>query len=179
MSKQWYEIIAPEIFDSETVGETPADKEDKIQNRRVKINLKDVMPASDKYYMDVFLQVDQIDGNKAKTRLVGHQTSKEYISKMVSRRSDRIDHVVDVETKDGTEVRTKIVATTIQKTHSSAKTEIRKRMEDIVTEKASKKNLDGFMTDIFHNELQKEINAECKKIYPLRSVEFRKTEVRH
>jgi small subunit ribosomal protein S3Ae len=176
IQKDWYELVAPDIFDNEVVAETPADKERKVDNRTVKVNLKDVMPASDKYYMDVYLQVKNIDGKKAKTELVGHDTSKEYISKMVRRHTDRIDHVVDVETKDDQRVRVKLVGTTIKNTHSSAKTDIRKRMEEIVEDHASKKDFDDFMRDIFQNEIQNEINEECKKIYPLRTIEFRKTE---
>ncbi|MDY6771203.1 MAG: hypothetical protein SV186_04585 [Candidatus Nanohaloarchaea archaeon] len=177
IQKDWYELVAPDLFDNEVVAETPADKSAKVDNRTVKVNLKDLMPASDKYYMDVYLQVKSVDGNKAKTELVGHDTSKEYISKMVQRGTDRIDHVVDVETKDGQTVRVKLIGTTIKNTHSSAKTDIRKRMEELVTDHASKKNTDDFMRDIFQNEVQKKVNEECKEIYPLRTVEIRKTEI--
>ncbi|MDY6777561.1 MAG: hypothetical protein SVU32_02775 [Candidatus Nanohaloarchaea archaeon] len=177
MQKNWYELVAPDIFDNETVSETPAEKADKVVNRTVKVNLKELMPSSDKYYMDVFLQVTDVDGKKAKTELIGHDTSKEYISKMVSRRSDRIDRVIDAETQDGKEVRFKLVATTIQKTHSSAKTEIRKRMGEIVEEKAEDTDFEDLMEQIFQNEVQKEINEACQEIYPLRTVEFRKTEL--
>lgn len=178
IQKDWYEIIAPDVFDNEKVAETPADKEQKVHNRRVKVNLQDLMPASDKYYMDIYLQVKDVDGNKAKAVLAGHDTSKEYISKMVRRQTDRIDQVVDVETSDGREVRVKMIATTINKTTSAAKTEIRKRMEGIVTEQAENRDFQTFMQDMFQNELQKELNESCKKIYPLKTVEFRKTEVK-
>ncbi|MCJ7428800.1 MAG: hypothetical protein MUP66_00245 [Candidatus Nanohaloarchaeota archaeon QJJ-5] len=177
IQKDWYEIIAPDVFDNEKVAETPADKEQKLHDRRVKVNLQDLMPSSDKYYMDVYLQVKDVEGNKAKAVLAGHDTSKEYISKMVRRQTDRIDQVVDVETSDGREVRVKLIATTINKTTSAAKTEIRKQMEEIVTEQAQDRDFQTFMQDMFQNELQSELNDACKKIYPLKTVEFRKTEV--
>jgi len=178
MQKNWFEIIAPDIFDNEKVAETPAEKGAKVEDRQLKLGLKDVMPSSNKYYMDVFLQVDRVDGKKAKTELAGHTTSKEYVSKMVRRRSDRIDQVADVETKDGRTVRVKMIAITIRKTNSGAKTDIRKKMEEIAREQASKKNFDQFMRDIFQDELQQEIDQACKKIYPLRTVEFLKTELK-
>lgn len=177
LQKNWYDLVAPDIFDNEEVGQTPAEKDSMVGNRQIKVSLQDVMPSSDKYYMDVFLQVKDIDGNKAKTELVGHEVSKEYISKMINRRTDRIDHVFDVEAKDGGDIKVKLVAVTIKKANSSAITSIRNKMEELVDEKASKLGTEEFMEQIFNNEMQREINSECKKIYPLKTVEFRKTEI--
>lgn len=177
MKKNWFEIIAPDVFDNETVSETPAEKDHDVLERTVKVGLKDLMPSSDKYYMDVTLQVREVDGKKAKTELVGHTTSKEFVSKMVRRRSDRIDQVSDVTTKDDRRVRVKLIASTIKNTNSAAKTSIRKKMDELVHEKAEKKDYDDFMRSIFQGEFQEEVNDACSTIYPLRSVEFRKTEL--
>lgn len=177
MNKNWFEIVAPDVFDNETVSETPAEKDTDVLDRTVKVSLNDLMPSSDKYYMDVFLQVRTVDGKKAKTELTGHTTSKEFVSKMVRRRSDRIDQVTDVTTSDDRSVRVKLIAGTIKNTNSAAKTSIRKKMDEMVEEKAAKMDYDEFMRAIFQGELQQEINDACSKIYPLRSVEFRKTEL--
>jgi len=175
--KDWFEIVAPDIFDNEKVSETPSDRKEKVDGRTVKVNLKDLVPTSSKYYMDVFLQVKDVEGNKAHTELVGQKTSKEYVSKMVRRRSDRIDKVMDVDTKDGKKVRVKIIASTLNNTHGSTKKAIKEKMDEIIEDNASSSSYVEFMNAIFQNEIQRELNDKCKKIYPLRSVEFRKTEL--
>lgn len=175
--KDWYEIIAPDIFDNEKVSETPSDKKEKVDGRTIKVNLKDLVPTSNKYYMDVFLKVNEVEGNKAQTELVGHKTSKEYVSKMVKRRSDRIDKVMDVDMKDGKKVRIKIIASTLNNTHTSTKKAIKEKIDEIIQDEASSSTYVEFMNDIFQNQIQRNLNDSCKKIYPLRSIEFRKTEL--
>ncbi|MDY6776517.1 MAG: 40S ribosomal protein S3a/S1 [Candidatus Nanohaloarchaea archaeon] len=178
LQKEWYDIVAPDLFGNDTVAETPAGEEEEVDGRRVKVDLQDLMPSSDKYYMDVFLKVDDVEGDRAKTRIDGHTVSKEYVSKMVSRRSNRIDAVTDAETSDGSTVRVKMVGVTIKKTSSSKVNAARKRLKEAVEEEAGKAGLDDFMESIFSGGLQKRLEDAAQKIYPLREVEVRKTEVR-
>ncbi len=175
--KDWYEIIAPDMFDKSKITETPSDRKEKIEKRTIKVGLKDLVPTSNKYYMDVFLQVKEIEGKKAHTELVGLSTSKEYVSKLVRRRSDRIDQVMNVKTKDGKKVKVKIMAVTINNTTTSTKKSIRKKIKEIVEEKASKNDYADFMNAVFQDEIQRELKDVCKKIYPLKKIEFRKTEL--
>lgn len=177
LQKNWYELVAPEIFDNEVVADTPAEEADMVLGRRVKVNLKDLMPSSNKYYMDVYLQVEDVEGDKAHTALAGHDTSKEYVSKMISRRSNRLDFVDDVTTDDGTTVRVKVVATTIRKTNSAKVSKVRQKIGEIIKDRADKQSFDSFMESIFQDELQQELKDATKEIYPLRDLEVRKTEV--
>ncbi len=178
MQKQWYDIVAPDIFGQQTVAETPAEEPEMVEGRRIKVELKDLMPSSDKYYMDVFLKVTDVEGDTAHTRLDGHDVSKEYISKMVSRRSDRIDTVADVETADGDTVRVKVVATTIRKTHSSRASSIRNKIAELLQDAADERGTANLMERFFTDDLQDEVRSAVRKIYPVRDLEIRKTEVR-
>jgi small subunit ribosomal protein S3Ae len=178
LRKTWYEIVAPDVFDNETVADTPAEEAEMVDGRQVKVNLKDLMPTSDKYYMDVFLQVQDVEGEKARTELAGHTTSSEYISKMISRRSNRLDWVGDAETADGKEVRVKVVATTIRKTQSAQVSRLRKRVGELVEDAAADMKFDAFMEAVFQDEIQQHIKDDVKEIYPLRDLEIRKTEVK-
>ncbi len=177
MRKEWYDIVAPDLFGNEVVAQTPAEEEDLLDGRTVKVNLKDLMPTSKKYYMDVYLQVTDVEGSTAQTIVAGHDTSREYISKMVGRRSNRLDYVGDVTTKDGQDVRVKIVATTIRKTKSAKISRLRERIADIVEDAAEDQSFNDFMEAIFQDELQEQIKEDVKEIYPLRDLEIRKTEV--
>lgn len=177
LQKEWYEIVSPSLFGKETVAETPAEDGELVTGRTVKVNLQDLMPSSDKYYMDVYLQVTDVEGSKAQTRIAGHVVASEHISRMVSRRSNRIDAVVDAETADGETVRVKVVGTTIRKTNSSRAKSVRKTIKDVVEDAAAEQDLDSFMETIFTGSLQDDIREEARLIYPMRDIEVRKTEV--
>lgn len=177
LQKDWYEIIAPDVFGGDVVADTPADEPENVEGRTVKVGLQELRPDTSRYYMDVFLRVDSVDGSRAKTSIAGHDISSEYISKMVSRRSDRVDAVTDVETADEEQVRVKIVGATIRKTSSSQVSEVRKRMEAVAEEQAEQNSLDDYMDMIFSGELQSRLEDAAQDIYPLREVEVRKTEV--
>lgn len=177
LQKDWYELVSPELFGRDVVAETPAEEPDMVEGRRVKVNLEELRPDTSKYYMDVFLEVGEVEGNRAKTSIAGHNVSSDYISRMVSRRSDRIDAVVDVETKDGENLRVKIVGVTIKKTSSSRVNEVRKRIEQAIEEEAGQQSLNDFMDSIFKGELQSRLEDVAQEVYPLREVEVRKTEV--
>lgn len=174
--KDWYDIIAPDIFGGKKVSETPADEPDKVEGRTVKVNLKEMMPDSGKYYIDVFLKVTDVSGKKARTELVGHKCSREYLSRLVRRHSTRIDYIDDLQTKDNKEIRVKLIVTTLGKCKSSVKKEVRKRAGELVQEKVEESDFDDFMQSIFKNKIQRAINDQVKTTYPLKSVEFRKVE---
>jgi ribosomal protein S3AE len=69
LQKNWYEVQAPDIFDEDTVTETPAEKDSQVVGRTVKEGLNDLLEQSDKYYADVTLKVTEVEGNKAFTRI--------------------------------------------------------------------------------------------------------------
>lgn len=177
LRKEWYTIVAPDLFDNERIAETPAEEPGLLHGRTVKANLKDLRPSSDKYYMDVYFQVTDVEGNTAQTQLVGHDTAKEYVSRMISRRSNRVDVVDDVTTEDGVTVRVKLVAATIRKTKSANVSRLRNRITELVRQRAENSSFDAFMESIFDNDLQQHLRNETKTIYPLRDLEIRKTEV--
>lgn len=175
--KDWYDIIAPDIFGAKKVSETPADEAAKVEGRQVKVNLKDLMPDSGKYYIDVFLKVTDVSGNKARTELVGHKCSREYLSRLVRKHSTRIDYIEDFETKDNKKIRVKLIITTLGKCKSSVKKEVRNKAGELVQEEVEENDFNEFMQSIFENKIQRTINDKVKTTYPLKSVEFRKVEV--
>ncbi|PSH00572.1 MAG: hypothetical protein BRC30_02815, partial [Nanohaloarchaea archaeon SW_7_46_7] len=89
IQKNWYEIQAPDIFNVDSITETPAEKDSQVQGRRVKESLNEVMDDTDKYYVDVSMRVTEVEGNKAFTEIAGMEVSKEYVSRMIRKRSDR------------------------------------------------------------------------------------------
>lgn len=178
LQKNWFTVQAPDIFDKDEVTETPAEKSSQVKGRTVKEGLNELLESSSKYYMDVTLKVTDVEGNKAFTEIKGAQCSSEYVSRMISKRSDRFDMVHDVETEDGREVRVKVVGSTLRKTSSSTLTAVRNELKEILDEKAGSQMYNEFMENIFTDNIQEEMRDKSEEIYPFRDLEIRKTELR-
>jgi len=178
IQKNWYEIQTPEIFDEDVVTETPAEKDSQVVNRRVKESLTELMDDTSKYYVDVELKVTEVEGNKAFTEIDGMECSKEFVSRMVRKRSNRFDYVEDFTTKDDREVRIKFVGATLKKTSKKKLNEARNRIQEITEEKTSEQTYEELMENIFQDNLQAELRDAVDEIYPFRELEVRKTELR-
>ncbi|WEL19193.1 hypothetical protein [Candidatus Nanohalococcus occultus] len=178
IQKNWYEIQAPEIFDADEVTETPAEKDSQVVGRKVREGLEDLMEGTDKYYADVTLKVTDVEGNKAFTEIAGMEVSKEYVSRMIRKRSDRFDLVHDTKTDDGKTVRIKVVGATVRNTSSKTLKDVRNAMKDLIDEEANSATYHEVMEMIFEDRLQDELRDIAEDIYPFRQLEIRKTELR-
>lgn len=177
IQKNWYDIQAPDIFDKDEVGETPAEKDSQVIGRTVKQDLTELLNGSDKYYVDVSLKVVEVEGNKAFTEIDGMECSKEFVSRMIRKRSDRMDLVFKTDTKDDRKVRVKVVGATVKSTSTNTLKDARKKIREMIDEKASEQAYNEFMENIFMDEIQREVRDEVGKIYPFRELEIRKTEL--
>ena len=177
LQKNWYEIQTPEIFEEETVSETPAEKPSQVVGRTVEESLNELMDT-DKYYMDVTLKITEVEGNKAFTEISETQVSSEFVSRMVQKGTDRFDLVEDFQTSDGKEVRVKVVGATLRKASNKAMKNARKEIKQTIEEHASEQAYQEFMENIFADNIQEEFRDRVEKIYPFRELEIRKTELK-
>lgn len=175
--KQWYEIVAPEIFDSRVVGETLAADPRQLVGRVIDVSLIDVSDNYSKFYVKVRLQITNIDGNKAATKLIGHECMRERVYRMVQRHGRRVDAIQDVTTKDGVNLRVKTVFMLIKRVGTSTKDATRRLMCSLVKEAASKSTFDDLMNAIISGDLQHKMRKECSKVYPIGGIEIRRTEL--
>lgn len=177
IQKNWYEIQAPEIFDIDTVSETPAEKDSQVIGRTVKESLTELLDGADKYYMDVTLSVTEVEGNKAFTEIKGMTCSSEFVSRSIRKRSDRFDLVHDTESEDGRKFRVKVIGSTLRKTSTETLRSARNKLSELIDEKASEQSYEEFMENVFMDRIQEEMREEANKIYPFRQLEIRKTEL--
>lgn len=178
IQKNWYEIQAPEVFDADEVTETPAEKDSQVIGRKVREGLEDLMDGTDKYYVDVSLKVTEVEGNKAFTEIAGMEVSKEYVSRMIRKRSDRFDLVHDTTTDDDKTVRIKVVGATVRNTSSKTLRDVRNAMKALIDEEAGSAEYHEVMEMIFQDRLQEELRDVAEDIYPFRQLEIRKTELK-
>lgn len=177
VKKQWYEIVAPKMFGEKIIGETLTLDPKHLAGRKVNVSLSDMTGDFSKFYVRLNFQVNKIDGTRAFTEFVGHDTMRERIYRIVQRRGRRVDVVQDVVTKDGIKLRVKTIFVLIRRVGTSMKAATRKKAREMIDETAKETDFGDFMKMIFSTQLQVKIKKACSKIYPTGNVEVRETEV--
>jgi len=175
--KTWYEIIAPKMFGSGVIGETLAADSRQLVGRMMDVSLIDISRNYSKFYVKVRLRIDSVEGGKAHTKLVGHDVMRERVYRMVQRHGRRVDAIQDVVTKDGARLRVKTVFMLIKRVGTSTKDATRRLAAELVEEAAKKSTFEGLMNAIIAGDLQHSMKKACSRLYPVGSLEIRRTEL--
>ncbi len=176
VKKQWYEIMAPDMFGGKAIGETLAADPRKLMGRKMNVSLVEISRDYSKFYFKVSIKIEKIEENKAFTKLVGHECLRERVYRMVQRHGRRVDVIQDVKTKDGEKIRVKTVFMLLRRVGKSTKDAARKTAKDIIDDFAKKQTSEEFINSIIAGDIQHKVKKESNKIYPIGSVEIRKTE---
>lgn len=177
-SKSWYRIKAPEMFDGSIVGETPAAEPDEMIGRTSHVTMQDLTGDFSKSHIKVNLKVNGVRGGECVTRFIGHDMTTDYIRKLTRRRRSKIESVFDTKTKEGYKIRIKLLSITDKRINSSIKRSVRKKQKETINETAKNSTLPELVQKMLFSDLAKKVKNDAKKIYPLKRVEVRKSEIR-
>lgn len=175
--KSWYTIVSPKVFGEKTLSETPSVDSKNIVGRKINVTLSDLTGDFKHFHTIVTLKVKEVKDLKAYTEYNGQSLISDKIARMVSRWRSRIDAVEDIDTKDDHKIRLKSIVITRKRVNTTVKSDIRKKVFEEARNYCKGKDLESIVSDIFSNKMQRHIFQSTKSIYPLQSVEIRKTEV--
>jgi len=176
-SKQWYRVVAPEMFNGAELGETPAREPELLIGRVSEVSLQDLTGDFTKSHIKLQFKINAIKGADASTEFIGHTMTSDYLRRLTRRRNSKIENVTDVRTKDGYKMRIKTISISIGRVSSSHQHAIRMKIGETVLKKASEKTMPEIVKSIISGELSKEVARECRKIHPLKRVEIRRSEI--
>ncbi|OUJ18629.1 Ribosomal protein S3AE [Methanonatronarchaeum thermophilum] len=176
-AKDWYTVMAPEIFGEDKIGETPADEPSKVTGRVIETTVGDLTGDFSKNNVKLYFKINKVSGNEAYTQFIGHELTSDYIGSLIRRRTDKIDLTVDVLTQDGYKIRVKPILFTVKRGKSSQKKGLRKKATEVIKTKAKTMEYQQFTQELVTGQIASEIYQTVKSIYPLRRVEIRKSEV--
>lgn len=177
-SKQWYNIETPEFIGRSNIGVTPADEPEKLVGRVVETTVGELTNDFTKHNTKLKLEINNVVGDTANTRFLGHEITTDYLRSIVKRQTSRIDTNLTVKTKDGYKITVKPICFTVKRARTSQIKAIREIMVDIVQKRAEEVNFEEFVEEAIMGKLSANIYREAKNIYPIRRVEIRKTEVK-
>ncbi|MCD6476642.1 MAG: hypothetical protein J7K26_00550 [Candidatus Aenigmarchaeota archaeon] len=175
-TKTWFEIKAPKLFKSISLGETPALEAKDIIGRVVDTSLIELDNKTKKYYVKLFFKINNVDSNKANTVFIGHECMRDFLSRVIRTGGTRIDVNDIFELKDS-KLRVKIVIMTRGRVSISVNKKIRKKTKELLESELKTLTLDEFIKSFIENKIQSKIIEEIKKIYPIKVLEINKTNV--
>jgi len=174
--KEWYQIVAPGFFGDFVIGETMAIAPAQIKGRTVETSLTDITGDPNKYYLKFFFKIEEVKENKALTKFIGHDCTRDFLSRIVHGRSTRIDTNDIIKLVDNN-VRVKTIAVSNRRVSKTLEVKIRKNIRELVISELSKLKTEEFIGELIAGNLQLKIRKSVSKVYPIRYFEFRKTEV--
>ncbi len=176
-TKKWFDIMAPSLFGEQKIGETFSSDPENIVGRKIEVPLSKLVGDFSKQHVTLKFQVTEVGEKTASTRFLGHNITREYMRSLIRRKTTRIEGVSDVITKDGIKVRIKAIALALGRAQTLQEKLIRKIMQDVAAEQAKNMDFDKFMRDVVIGRIPSAMYRASGKIYPLKRMEVRKTEV--
>lgn len=175
--KEWYNIIAPKMFESKVVATTPSDKPQRLIGRVIRVPLSDITGNMRQQFTKLWLRVVEIKGNDAITEFDGFEIVRESLRRNVRRGKSMIKTVRNVKTKDGVDLRITAYVFTGHKLDTSKKNAISKVVIDVLdrTSKAAEFKM-SVQKHLFGNTVT-EIYKAVKQIGSIRRVEIAKCKV--
>ncbi len=173
--KMWIQILAPKFFEEKKLGETLVSEPEQVLGRTIEANTFEFGGSPEKFYYKLFFKISEVTGSMARTKFFGHDCSRDFLARVVHYNSTRLDTNQIVQLKDG-RLRIKSVAITARPVSQKVAKNLRKKISEKVSE-LSALTLEEFVKSAMSDEIQQSMKAEINKIYPLRVLEFRKSEV--
>ena len=172
--KRWYTVLAPEQFDREELGQTPADEPDMALGRTIETTLGDLRNDASNNNTKLTFKITEVASENAYTEFVKHELTRDYMRSLVRRGSSKVEAYVTVLTTDDYRVQIQPVALTTKSADESQEKAIRRTMIDIVENAAADRTFEDLVDRVVYGDLSSAIYNEAKTIYPLRRVEVQK-----
>ncbi len=172
--KRWYDVMAPEQFDREQLGQTVADEPEKVLGRTIETTLGDLQNDASENNTKLTFKINEVASDTAYAEFVRHELTRDYLRSLVRRGSSKIAAYVTVLTTDDYRVQIQPVSFTTKSADASQEQAIRRTMIDLVEESASERTFEELIDSVVEGRLSSAIYGEAKTIYPLRRVEIQK-----
>ncbi len=171
--KKWREILAPQSFGSQPVGESfTLDSQDLI-GKTASVNLMHLTKNPRKQNITVTFKVTGVEQNKGVTKTYSYIMLPASIKRFVRAGRDRIDESFVVKTKDAQYARVKPLMISANTQAAAIRTKIRRQVVTHIRQLAAKVDFEEFVKQVVDGKVQKELKPLLDTITRLRTFEIR------
>lgn len=171
IKKAWVQLIAPEIFNKQVIGETLLADSKTAEGKTVPCNLMNLTRDMRNQNYTVKFKVTQVNGQKAETDFIGYDMNSSSLKKMVRRKKSKIVQSSTFKTADDKLIRLKTIMITRNEVSNSVATALRKSNNDTLAREIGKITFDKLSGEVSFHKLQNMLKKSFEKIYPLRMYE--------
>jgi small subunit ribosomal protein S3Ae len=168
------------MFNENFITETPVTDPKSLIGRNVEVNVSELLKQPSKYFMKLVFRIIKIDDaqKRAYTRFNGFSVSKEHVYRVVRKRIQKVETVIDIQTKDAWKLQVSALIILNRNTEVEVQRKVRKHVEDALKQQALNLGIDDFVKLVTNSVLQMKIKKSGTKIYPVRFSEITKIEVK-
>ena len=171
--KQWYNIIAPKQFDNVVIGETLVYEPGAMLGKTLSHSLMNLTNDTKRQNINIHFKVVAIDGDNAKTSIVGYQIIPSTVKRFVRRNSEKMDLSFTCDTADNVFLRVKPLVITKADVKGSTAAKLRNNIISFLGKTIKKMTYDELISDLISRKLQDSMRQNFSKMYPLKVCEIR------
>jgi len=172
-SKEWYNVLAPQMFNLARIGETLSSEPDTVVGRIAIVTLQDLTGDFSKAHLKLKFKVRDLRGYDAYTEFIAHDMANDYVRRLSRRHRSKVDNVVDIKTVDNYILRIKTMAVIDRRMQASQRTGIRNITTETLKEFTKNKTLADVVKAMITGELSRILASKCKPIVPIKRMEIR------
>ncbi|MBI2654331.1 hypothetical protein HYX02_06005 [Candidatus Woesearchaeota archaeon] len=171
--KQWYPIIAPNQFNNVVIGETLVYEPGQMLGKTLSHSLMNLTNDSKRQNVNIHFKVTEVEGDKAKTSIIGYEIIPSSVKRFVRRNSEKMDVAFTCETADNILLRVKPLVITKADVKGSVAAKMRNNIAAFLSKTIKKMKYDEVIGDLISHKLQAAMRENFSKIYPLKVCEIR------
>lgn len=171
------EIKAPEFLNSVSLGKTEVTDLGLLVGRTTKLNMMYVSGNVKNQNVRLIFRITEVASGLAKTEVCGYYQIPYYLSRFVKAGSDLVEDSFTAVSKDGKTVRVQPFIVTKMNASAMIASSIRGCVKDLITKDVTSRSYDEFMSAVISGKVQNTYRNEVKKIFPLKTFEFREVEL--
>lgn len=192
--KEWYTIRAPGIFTKRDCGKTLVTRtqgtkiaSEQLKGRIFEVSIADLNDkAEEEAYRKIKLRCEDVQGYNVLTNFYGMDLTRDKLCSLIKKWQSTIEARVDVRTTDGYTLRMFCIGFTTKRPNQVKKTcyaqaeqerQIRKKMVELMTQEATKDDLQALVKLFLHETIGQEIQKACQGIFPLQNCFVRKVKI--
>src|SRR3989338_7932427 len=171
--KRWFKITAPKLFGDRMVGETPAYEPEQLMGKTMRINLFTLTDNMKRQNTEVNLLVEKVEGDSARTSIIGMMVLPTSIRRLVRKGKTRLDQAIKGITKDEKVVSVKVLLITSHIVQGQVQAALQKEAKRFLIKKIVATDFEELTRLAVERELSKKLREKLNKIYPLRICDIR------
>lgn len=171
------EIVAPEYLNSVSLGKSEVTDLSQLEGKTAKINMMYVTGNIKNQNIRLVFRVTEVSSGLAKTQVCGYYQIPYYLGRFVKKGSDLIEDSFVAQSKDGKDVRVQPFIVTKMNVSNLVLGSLREKSKELIVKEISSLTYNDFINSVINGKIQNLFRNELKKIYPLKSFEFRDVEL--